>query len=163
MEDLIKRYDELYEDMATAKDPKKMMIFGDAEKWMFHAIAEKHPELAEKWLAKLEAGKWNNYLSKAEVDAIVSKLVNQDGTRGPHWNYDTFKGAVESLSGKMYDEPYYNCYALFATANMLYSDHYKSASEYVPKEDMPKYFYMMALEKLKDMDRPKFARKYFDV
>lgn len=163
MEDLIKRYDELYEDMATAKDPQKMMVFGDAEKWMFHSVAEKHPELAEKWLAKLEAGKWNNYLSKSEADAIVSKLVNQDGTRGPHWSYDTFKSAVEGLGGKMYDEPYYNCYALFTTANMLYSDHYKSALEYVPKEDMPKYFYMMALEKLKDMDRPKFARKYFDV
>ena len=36
MDDLIKRYEELYEDMATAKDPKKMMIFGDAEKWIFH-------------------------------------------------------------------------------------------------------------------------------
>lgn len=163
MEDLIKRYDELYEDMATAKDPQKMMVFGDAEKWMFHSIAEKYPELAEKWLAKLEAGKWNNYLSKSEAEAIVAKFVNQDGTRGPHWSYDAFKGAVESLDGKMSEEPYYNCWAMWVTANMLYSDHYQSASKYVPKEDMPKYFYMTALEKLKDADRPKFVRKYFDV
>lgn len=163
MDDYIKRYDELYDDMATAKDPQKMMVFGDAEKWMFHSIAEKHPELAEKWLAKLEAGKWNNYLSKSEAEAIVAKFVNQDGTRGPHWSYDAFKGAVESLDGKMSEEPYYNCWAMWVTANMLYSDHYQSASKYVPKEDMPKYFYMTALEKLKDADRPKFVRKYFDV
>lgn len=163
MENFIKRYDELYDDMATAKDPQKMMVFGDAEKWMFHTVAEKHPELAEKWLAKLEAGKWNNYISKAEAEAIVAKFVNQDGTRGPHWSHDAFKGAVESLGGKMSEEPYYNCWALWATANMLYSDHYQSASKYVPKEDIPKYFYMMTLEKLKDADRPKFVRKYFDV
>lgn len=163
MEDLIRRYDELYEDMATAKDPRKMMVFGDAEKWMFHSVAEKHPEMAEKWLAKLEAGKWNNYLSKSEADDIVSRFVNQDGTRGPHWSYEVFKNAVESMSGKIYDEPYYNCYALWAVMNMLYSDHYQSASEFVPKDAMPKYFYKMALEKLKDADRPKFVRRYFDV
>lgn len=163
MEDMIKIYDELYEDMATSKDPKKMMIFGEAEKWMFHAVAEKHPELAEKWLSKLEAGKWHNYLSKSEAESIVNKLQNQDGTRGAHWDYDTFKGAVESLGAKMSEEPYFNCYALWATANMLWSDHYKSASEFVPKDMMPKFFYSMSVEKLKDSDRPKFVRSYFNV
>jgi hypothetical protein len=33
----------------------------------------------------------------------------------------------------------------------------------VPKEDEPRFFYAMALEKLKDADRPKFVRAYFDV
>lgn len=163
MEDLIKRYDELYEDMATAKDPKKMMIFGDAEKWIFHEIAKAHPELAEKWLSKLEAGKWHNYLSKVEAEEIANKLVNQDGSRGPHWPYETFKGAVESLGAKMAEEPYYNCWALWIMANALYSDHYKSASEFVPKDMMPKYFYMQAVEKLKDVDYPRFIRKYYDL
>ena len=78
MEDLKKMYDELYDDMATAKDPKKMMIFGEAEKWIFHSLADKHPEIAEMWLTKLEAGKWHNYLSKSEAEQIASKLLNQD-------------------------------------------------------------------------------------
>lgn len=163
MESLIKRYDELYEDMATAKDPSKMMAFGDAEKWMFHALAEKHPEIAEKWLTKLEASRWNNYLSKSEAIEIASELVNQDGSRGAHWDYETFKRTVESLGGKVADEPYYNCWSLWITACMLFSDHYKSATEFVPKEMMPKYFYTMAVEKLKDVDRPKFIREYFDL
>lgn len=163
MESLIKRYDELYEDMATAKDPNKMMAFGDAEKWMFHALAEKHPEIAEKWLTRLEASKWHNYLSKTEAEDIANKLVNQDGSRGPHWDYDTFKGAVESLGGKMSDEPFYNCYALWVVSNMRYSDNYRSASEFVPKDQMPKYFYNVAVESLKDVDRPKFVREYFGV
>lgn len=163
MEDLIRRYVELYEDMASAKDPKKMMIFGEAEKWMFHEIAKAHPELAEKWLSKLEAGKWHNYLSKVEAEDIANKLVNQDGSRGPHWPYETFKGAVESLGAKMAEEPYYNCWALWIMANALWSDHHKSLSEFVPKEQEPKVYYSMAVEKLKDVDYPKFIRKYYDL
>lgn len=163
MEEYIKRYDELYDDMATAKDPAKMMVFGDAEKWMFHMLADLHPELAEKWLTKLEAGKWFNYLSKAEADNIVAHLQNQDGTRGPHWDYETFKKAVESLGAKIKDEPFYNCWSLWAVANMLYSDHHRSTSEFVPKDQEPRFFYNMAVEKLKDSDRPRFVRAYFGV
>ena len=161
MEDLIKRYDELYEDMATAKDPSKMMAFGDAEKWVFHALAEKHPELAEKWLAKLEASKWFNYLSKQEAESIAMRLQNQDGTKGAHWDYETFEAAIESLGVKKKEEPFYNCYALWAVMNMLYSDHHKSTSEFVPKDQEPRFFYNMAVEKLKDIDRPRFVRPYF--
>jgi hypothetical protein len=163
MKELIEKYDELYEEMAASKNPVRMMAFGDAEKWMFHMLAKEHPEIAEKWLTKLEAEKWHNYLSKGEAVEIASRIVNQDGSRGVHWDYETFKGAVESLGGKMKDEPFYNCYALWIMANVLFSDHYKSASEFVPKDMMPKYFYMQAVEKLKDVDYPKFIRKYYDL
>lgn len=163
MEDLKKMYDELYDDMATAKDPKKMMIFGEAEKWIFHSLADKHPEIAEMWLTKLEAGKWHNYLSKSEAEQIASKLLNQDGTRGPHWSYETFKDAVESVGGNMTDEPYYNSWALWVTANMKYSDHHKSSSEFVPSDQEPRYFYMMSVESLKDPDRPNFVREYYKL
>lgn len=163
MEEIIRKYDELYHDMATAKDPHKMMAFGEAEKWMFHMLAEKHPEIAEKWLTKLEASKWHNYLSKAEAEEIASKLINQDGSHGSHWDYETFKDAVESLGGKMKDEPFYNCWALWIMANALFSDHHKALMEFVPKEQEPKVYYMMAVEKLKDVDYPKFIRKYYDL
>ena len=45
MRDLVERYDELYDDMATAKDPKKMMVFGNAEKDMFRCLAKRHPDI----------------------------------------------------------------------------------------------------------------------
>jgi hypothetical protein len=109
MEDLIKKYDELYDDMATAKDPRKMMAFGEAEKWVFHMMAEQHPELAEKWLNRLEAEKWYNFVSESEAKTIVSRFIGQDGSRGPHWSYETFKTAVASLGGKLQSEPFYNC------------------------------------------------------
>lgn len=164
MEKMINKYLDMYEDMATSKDPKKMVIFGEMEKWAFKEMVAMSPQKAQQWLDKLEAHLyWNNFLSRSEAEEIVTALVNQDGTRGAHWSYDVFRSAVTALGGKMSDEPYYNCYALWAVANMLYSDHAKSASEYVPKEDMPKYFYMQALEKLKDRDRTHFVRDYFKV
>jgi hypothetical protein len=163
MERIRERYLELYEDMAKSGMPEKMKIFGETEKWAFGKMLETSPKIAEQWVDKLEAMNWNNYLSKAEADEIVAKFINQDNSRGAHWGYDVFKGAVESLGGKTYEAPFYNCYALWVVANMLYSDHYNSASEYVPKEDMPKYFYSMAVEKLKDKDRPRFVRDYFGL
>lgn len=163
MEGLKERYLELYEDMAKSANPENMKIFGEAEKWAFDRLYERDPKLAEMWVDKLEAMHWNNYLSRAEAEEITAKFVNQDGVRGAHWNYDTFKGAVESLGARMSDEPYFNCYALWVVANMLYSDHYNSVKEYVPKEELPKFFYLMSIEKLKDADRPKFVRRYFDI
>lgn len=161
--DMLERYLDLYEDMAESSNPEKMKIFGEAEKWAFGKMHEISPKTAEMWLDKLEAVHWHNYLSKAEAEEIVAKFINQDGSRGAHWSYEVFKGAVESLGGKMSDEPFYNCWALWVTANMLYSDHAQSIALFAPKDEMPKVFYSMAVEKLKDRDRPRFIRRYFDV
>lgn len=160
---MIARYHELYGKMAISGEPSMMHIFGEAEKRAFGKMVELSPSYAGSWLEILEAVGWNNYLSKAEAEGIVSKLKNQDGSIGGHWTYDTFKNAVESLGAPIADEPYYNCWALWATANMLYSDHAKSVSEYVEPKDHPKFFYTMAVEQLKDVDHPKFVRGYFEV
>lgn len=162
-EEMKNRFEFLYEHMANSKDQDKMATFGKVAKRMFCKIMASNTTTGQEWIDMLESIMWNNYLSKSEAESIVANFVNQDGTRGPHWSYDTFKSAVESLGGKMADEPYYNCWALWVTANMRYSDNYQSASEFVPKDMMPKFFYKVALETLKDPDRPKFIRNYFDV
>lgn len=164
MEELIKRYESLYADMATAKDPKKMMVFGEAEKWVFHAVAEKHPELAEKWLSKLESSRWNNYLSEEEAERIVENLKERHGdvvAKRHEWTYPAFRSIVESMGGETSFEPYYNCYALWATMNMLYSDHTDTVNMFVQPNLRAKYYYQMAVDKLKDVDRPHFVREYF--
>lgn len=161
--EMIKRYLELYEDMETSAMPEKMKGFGKAEMWAFKRVAEEKPDVAQMWLDRLEAMSWHNYLSRVEAMGIASALINQDGSKGAHWDFDVFRAAVESLEGEMVASPYYNCYALWVTANMLYSDHYNSAKEFVAKEDMPKFFYLMAVEKLKDVDRPRFIREYYGL
>lgn len=164
MEEMKARYDELYNKMARSKDVEKMKAFGSADRWAFFMVVDKHPELAKKWLDKLEASDWNNYLSDTEAVEIVSQLRNRDGQTGAHWNMATFVNAVQSIGGEMENPPHYNKYALWATANMLYSDHYKSAKKYVGDESkMPAYFYDLAVEKLTDVDRPHFIREYFHM
>ena len=159
----MEKYEELYKDMASSGNKEKMKAFGEADRWAFRKMNEMSPKDAQCWLDKLEAMNWHNYLSKQEAEEVTARLVNQNGMKGPHWGYETFKNAVESDGGAMSEKPYYNCYALWAVANMLYSDHYDSAKKYVPESEMPKYFYTSAIEKSKDADKPKFVRWYFDL
>ena len=168
-EELTQRYDELYDVMKHSQEVRNMKIFGKAEKYMFHELAEKHPEIAERWLSHLEAVCWDNYLSKGEAENIGKTIINQDGNKGFHWPHNVFIPAVMALGGKVEDKPHYNEWALLVTANMIYSDHaqsiaedmgYKSPAE-VPNEKMALSCYKKAVEKLTDKDRPEFVRDYF--
>lgn len=166
---MIERYEELYMKMANSKDVKNMKIFGESSTWIFKELAKVHPDMAENWLSHLEAICWNNYLSETEAKNIGMRLINQDGSKGFHWNHDVFANAVKSLDGVMEDKPFYNSYALCVTANMVYSDHansiamdlgYDSPAK-VPNEKMALSCYLKAVEKLKDVDGGFQARKYF--
>lgn len=149
--------------MATSNEPEKMKIFGEAEKWAFREIARTAPELAERWLQKIEAVDWNNYLTPEEADGILAKIMNQDGSVGPMWTREQIKGVAESIDGKHEQRPYFNSCALYATMNMLASDHMNSARAYVKQEQLPEFFYHQAKEKLQDIDRPNFIRSYFNI
>lgn len=168
-EAMIERYDELYNKMASSKDPKNMQIFGESEKWMFRKIASMNPDLAQSWLSHLEAICWHNYLDEKEMNNIAKKIINADGTSGLHWSYDVFTKTVTSLGGAVEDKPYYNSYALCVTANMIYSDlaesiaedmGYKTVSE-VPAEKMAASCYKKAVAYLKDKDGNYLVRDYF--
>ena len=164
MNTLIDKYNALYNDMAQSADSYKMHIFGGAEKTIFAKLVAEHPDIAEEWLEMLEPTRFHNYLSEAEADEIISHLVNEDGTQSPHWDRQQVKQFVESLGHKMECEPYYNSCALYVAMNMIYSDHAASISESVPTTAIAtKLMYKMAVEKLKDKDRPHFIREYFKV
>ena len=166
---MIERYEELYKDMATAKDVEKMHVFGAVGKWMFCRLAEENPRMAQMALDKLEAMYWNNYLSDAEAKEICAALVNQDGTAGAKWGKEAFLQVVEKHDGETEKKPYFNDNALWVTANMIYSDHAKSIAEdmgaqsvaAVPAEKMALSCYRKAVEKLCDRDRKHFVRQYF--
>lgn len=168
-EQMIDRYDELYHKMETSKEPKYMHVFGDAEKYMFKEVAKMNPSMAENWLSHLEAICWNQYLSETEAKNIGKRIMNQDGTKGFHWNHDVFTKAVESLGGIVEEKPYYNSFSLYVVANMIYSDMAKSIAEdmgyktpaEVPNEKMTLSCYKKAVEMLKDPDGGFCIRKYF--
>ena len=160
---MIARYNELYGMMALSGDPSMMRIFGEAEKRAFSKMTELSPSYAGAWLETLEAVGWHNYLSRVEAEAIVAKFKNSDGTAGAHWSFDTFRSAVEGLGVPMSEEPYFNGFALWVVANMIYSDHAKSIAMFVPEEERVKFIYAMAVEMLKDEDKKHFVRPYFGV
>lgn len=167
-EELIERYDELYDKMKHSKNPNYMKMFGKAEKYMFHELAGAHPDMAERWLNHIQID-WHNYLSPSEAMNIGKRITNQDGTKGFHWNHETFVNAVKSLGGEVEHKPYYNSYALCVTANMIYSDHAKSIAEdmgfkspsEVPNERMALSCYRKAVEQLEDVDEGFNVRDYF--
>lgn len=168
-EELLDRYESLYRKAVSSKDVKRMKALGDSERWAFSEMARVHPDIAETWLSQLEGMEWDNYLSEKEAMNIGKRITNQDGSKGFHWNRETFAKAVESLGGKLEEKPSYNDLALWVTANMIYSDHaksiaedmgYKSPSE-VPAEKMAKSCYSKAIEMLKDPDGGFNIRKYF--
>lgn len=161
--DQLEKYHDLYETMSTSGDVTKMKIFGEAEKWAFKKVAESHPNLAEEWLSRLEAVEWNNYLTESEAGQIVSRLMNQDGSIGGTWTMEQIESAVSSLGGKVSCPPYYNRFALYVVMNMLASDHLASVTQFVTDSELPRFFYNLAVDKLKDIDRPEFVRPYFSL
>lgn len=166
MSELIKKYDEVYDRMVASKDPMRMMAFGESGKEFFHELAEAHPELAAIWMEKHERTQWDNYLSEEEARHIVESLEEKHGDVVEvryEWDYDTLKSAVESMGGKVSHYPHYNCYALWATMNMLYSDHVDTVNAFIQPPIRVRFYYKLATDKLKDVDRPHFVREYFHL
>lgn len=168
-EQMMDEYEMYSHKIVKSKDVKHMEVLAEVCEWLFCQAATKMPDVAESALAHLAATEWNNYLSPTEAKNIGMRIVNQDGTKGFHWNYDVFTKAVESLGGVLKEKPYYNSYSLFVVSNMAYSDHaqsiaedmgYKKISE-VPNEKMALSCYKKAVEKLKDVDGGFHVRKYF--
>lgn len=166
---MMERYEELYAKMKNSKDVKNMQVFGESATWIFREMTKAHPEIAESWISHLEAICWDHYLSQNEAMNIGKRIINQDGSKGFHWNHDVFTSAVQSFGGVVEDKPHYNSYALCVVANTIFSDMassismdlgYKSINE-VPNEKMALSCYRKAVELLKDPDKGFRVRKYF--
>lgn len=165
------RYQHLYDVMSNSRDVEKMKVYGRAGHKMFDKLAVVNPSMAREWLEMLESIVWNNYLTENMASELASKIVNQDGTNGPHWSMDTFFNVVPKLGGKLDDEPYYNRYALWLVANAHYSDFAKSTSEdmgfnaiaEVPGDKMALSMYKKAVESLKDIDNSHYIHNYYHI
>lgn len=170
-EQLKTRYAYLYDLVMSSKSVEKMVIFGNAEHYVFDKLASSSPSMAKEWLEMLEAVCWNNYLSESQAEYIANKIINQDGSHGPYWSMETFFNVVPKLGGKLEEEPYYNRHALWLVANAHFSDFAKSTSEDlgyqsisdVPAEKMALSMYKKAVESLKDADRKHYITDYYHV
>lgn len=165
------RFHQIYEKMASSQDIANMEVFGRSAEHIFTKYVTVYPAMGKEWLDMLESIMWCNFLSVEQAKSIADRLVNQDGSKGPHWSMDTFFAVVPRLGGKVEDEPHYNRNALWLVANAHYSDFavstaldmgYKSVAE-VPDEKMALSMYRKAVESLKDIDRRHYIRDYYHV
>lgn len=77
------------------------------------------------------------------LDIAVNNMINEDGSKGPHWNVDQTTGVAQSL-GVTFSA--YNKYDFNYVMNMLYSDLYGSVSASATE------FGKMAIKWLNDKD-----------
>ena len=164
----------LYMDMAASKDVGKMQMFGRAFTKVFDDLADKHPELAQSVIEMLQAIEWNNYVTVAEATGVAAHFVNSDQSvtgatgpsRGAHWSMDALKSFLGQNGHPLEEKPYYNWAALWLVVNMMYSDFanvFAEMSGAKENEKLATASYQMAVARLKDVDRPRFIRAYFDL
>ena len=163
-EELKEKFKFLYDYMSVSNEPKYMMLFGDVMCEMMDMTIESHTSLAEELVDKLEAIMWHQYLSKAEATKTVSSME----PKSP-WPFDAWKKTMEDLGLEYRREKVFNCYALWTTMCMVYSDDGKTIAslmgiDYGNASSNPDYIkavYQFAMNKLQDADARFDARKYF--
>lgn len=158
------RYLSLYDYMATSRDPKNMKVFGSVMTQMMDVMLQKMPTEAEEMIDKLEAIKWQQYLTPKEAETIVAKME----PKGP-WPRDTWKNAMESFGLPLEEMPAYNRYALWVEMNKIYSDFGDEIAALLGKplspsdKDIIAASYKMALKNLKNKDGIYNIRHYFSL
>ena len=137
-----KEFYALYNMMANSQEVEYMRIFGNVHKMMFEWFNANKPDMAAEYLDKLEAIRWNQYLTKKEADKIVSDM------KPAPWTYDQWAAAMEKADIKADCEPCYNKYALFVTMENIMSTSGNTIAKYVGSDDIFNAVYELAVDKL---------------
>ena len=164
--ELKEQYTMLYEYMAQSRDPKNMKAFGHVMTEMMDYLIANKPDVAGEMIQKLEAIRWNQYLTHKEAENIISKMVP-----AAPWKHDVWLAAMTKLGIPTEEQPYYNACALWTEMNKQYSDHAESLAQKVwkkplstiPAEDIVPAIHALAIDVLKDRDGVYNIRSYFGL
>lgn len=157
-EDIMRKYDQLYDKMATSWKIDNMKLFGKVGRESMVLLAKNMPDKAQELLDKLCAINWDNYLTEHEAETITLKMEPQRP-----WTKEQWKAVLEQHGYKLDEEPYYNRWALYVTMCMIYTDDIESLKHYASGVDMFEFIHALALNKLKDKDKVYAVREYFKL
>ena len=163
-QELKDRYMGLYDYMANSRDPQNMKAFGCVMTKMMDWLIANKPDVAEEMIDKLEAIKWNQYMTRKEAENIIARMKPD-----APWKYDAWKSAMEGFDLPLEDAPYYNCCALWVEMNKMYSDFGEEIASLLGKplsptdKDIIAACYKMALKTLRDKDGVYNIRSYFGL
>ena len=162
--ELKQRYADLYTYMAGSKNPEYMKMFGSVMTQMMDDAIVASPAKAEEWIDRLEAIRWQQYLTPKEADAILARM----DPKAP-WTRDQWRQAMETFSLPLEEAPCYNRCALYVEMSKIYSDFGDTIAEMLGKpiaptdKDIIAACYKMALKTLKDKDGVYSIRRYFSL
>jgi len=165
-QELKDRYTGLYDYMAASRDPENMKLFGRVMTEIMGWLIANKPDVAEEMIDKLEAIKWQQYLTPKEAQAIVDKMQP-----AAPWSREVWNKAMQSLGIPTEEAPCYNTCALWCEMNKQYSDHaqtladkvWKQPLSSIPVEDLVPAIHAFALDVLKDKDGVYNIRAYFGL
>lgn len=140
-------------------NPDTLGIFKSSAGKMFTYLSERDQRKAEEMLAELEQIQYNNFLTQDEAKRIIGAMKNSDGTIGGKWRCEEIENFLRSKGMPMEEKPYYNFYALAVAMNRIHSDYGMEIKELT--DDYAVACYNFALCDLKDKDRQRWIRKYF--
>jgi len=164
--ELKEQYMMLYEYMAQSRDPKNMKAFGHVMTEMMDWLIANKPDVAEEMVQKLEAIRWNQYLTHKEAENIIARM-----NPSAPWKHDVWLTAMTKLGIPTEESPYYNSCALWTEMNKQYSDHAQSLADKVwkkplatiPTEDIVPAIHALAIDVLRDKDGVYDIRAYFGL
>jgi hypothetical protein len=93
-------------------------------------------------------------------------MKNLDGTKGLKLSTESIKNTINKTDGAWVSfEPYFNEWALYLTMNFIMSTNSKFIYEVSNKTGISSILicYDLACGLLKDKNKPKWLRKYFDL
>ena len=141
------KYTEIVKKLAENATKADMETLTELTGNFLEKIREKEPEV-DKLITKIDL-MLNPDFTKETAEYAVSKMKNEDGTEGGHWDYETTTSVLKS---KGYD---FNPCDWYYVLNMVYSD-------YFSKDQPDDYYFKLAYDFLKDKDAPVGkAKKYF--
>ena len=157
-EEMIKKFNELYQLMASSENVAYMRAFGNVHKEMMEWMIANKQELAQEWIEKLCSIKWKNYLTQKEAEKIVSGMEPK-----ATWSRDQWNNAMTQRGFDMERETCYNSCALWVTMNMIMSDSSETLSKYIDDTNLFTAVYDLSVDKLTDKDGKFNIRSYFGV
>jgi len=161
--EMLEKYESIVEKIETDKQEE---MFYSVSKDMFVHFCESHPDLAKKYLDKLEGMKYRQFVCYDEACKIVSSM--QPAAK---WSHDKLLELLEELELDEKEDCNFNYCALWVVMSSVYSDHattiahavgVKTAAE-VQDDVMVNICYDMSIDLLNDRDCRYDVRNYFDL
>lgn len=108
--------------------------------------------------------KYNNFLTEKEARNILKDFKNYDGSSGAPFNFSVIDELEHNNKCVDY-APYYNKYTLYVTMCKFASDQGDIISKLVNNDNNAYIIacYDMSVAQLKDADRPRWVRHYFNL